>query len=202
MKLIQTVKRYVTGSDKYFEVWECTVDEVEAYMGRSGRDMMKVKSGDYEYSGLYNKWVYEHLVSNEGTPSFIVLWKAPKGSPMLAYVKEIWQDHIEGVYKDPVEPITNEKVYEGTGEAFVYMWLNTINKRMYIGKHKGTASDGYVCSSESMLLEYDATPENFVRSILAFGTDQEMYELETSILLHLGASTSALYYNQSNNLRK
>ena len=71
---------------------------------------------------------------------------------------------------------------------------------MYIGKHKGTADDGYVASSESFLEEYNENPQRFFRTILAYGTDAEMHELETQLLITLKAKRSHLYYNMNNNL--
>ena len=200
MNLIKTVKRWVAGSEKYFDIYECIVDEVEEYTSDSGKSMVKVTIGDTEYSGLHNKWVYEYLCENEGSPSFVVMWRAPKGKPMVAYVKEIWQDHLKGEYNVEVPAETN--AYSNSGESFVYLWINKDTDRKYVGKHKGTNDDGYVCSSESMLSEYNDCPSRFVRTILAYGTDEEMHELETQLILTLKATKSHLYYNMSNNLRK
>jgi len=200
MNLIKTVKRWVAGTDKLFDIYECTVDEVDEYTSDSGKSMVKVTIGDTEYSGLHNKWVYDYLCANEGEPSFVVMWRAPKGKPMVAYVKEIWQDHINGEYNDEVPTETN--AYSNSGESFVYLWTNKDTDRKYIGKHKGTADDGYVCSSESLIAEYNECPSRFIRTILAYGTDQEMHELETQLILTLKATRSHLYYNMSNNLRK
>lgn len=198
MNLIKTVKRWVAGTDKLFDIYECTVDEVEEYTADSGKSMVKVTIGSTEYTGLHNKWVYEYLCENEGSPSFVVMWRAPKGKPMVAYVKEIWQDHIKGEYN--VEVPTETNAYSNSGESFCYLWTNKDTDRKYIGKHKGTADDGYVCSSESLIEEYKECPSRFIRTILAYGTDQEMLELETQLLITLKAKKSHLYYNMSNNL--
>jgi len=200
MNLIKTVKRWVAGTDKLFDIYECTIDEVEEYTSDSGKSMVKVTIGDTEYSGLHNKWVYDYLCANEGEPSFVVMWRAPKGKPMVAYVKEIWQDHINGEYN--IEVPQETEAYNNSGESFVYLWTNKDTDRKYIGKHKGTADDGYVCSSESLIEEYNECPSRFIRTILAYGTDQEMHELETQLILTLKATRSHLYYNMSNNLRK
>jgi len=201
MNLIKTVKRWVAGSDKYFDIYECTVDEVEAYTSDTGKSMTKVKVNDVEYTGLHNKWVYDYLCANEGTPSFVVMWRAPKGKPMVAYVKEIWQDHINGVYNTEV-PQETEAYPSIGGESFVYMWINKDTDKKYIGKHKGLPDDGYICSSETMLAEYEEAPSRFIRTILAYGADQEMHELETILLLQLKSTRSHMFYNMSNNLRK
>jgi hypothetical protein len=81
------------------------------------------------------------------------------------------------------------------------MWVNTVTDKKYIGKHKGTIADGYICSSQDMLAEYAANPSHFLRTVLAYGSDQEMLELETILLLQLRTSQSPFYYNMSNNLR-
>jgi hypothetical protein len=200
MNLLKTVKRFVAGTDKYFDIYECTVDEVDAYTSDSGKSMVKVTIEGIEYSGLHNKWVYDYLCANEGSASFVVLWRAPKGKPMVAYVKEIWQDHINGVSNGEVSSESN--AYSSSGESFVYLWINKDTDRKYIGKHKGTTDDGYICSSEQMLEEYNDCPSRFIRTILAYGSDQEMLELETMLLLQIRATKCHMYYNMSNNLRK
>ena len=198
MTPIKTVKRWASGSEKLFDIYECTVDEVEAYTSDNGKSMIKVKIDGEEYSGMHNKWVYDFLCANEGTPSFVVMWRAPKGKPMLAYLKDIWQEHINGVYNVEV-PVHTEANYD-SGESFVYLWINKETDRKYIGKHKGTVDDGYVASSESLLKDYGEDPSKFIRTILAYGSDQDMHELETTLLINLKAKKSGLYYNLTNNL--
>lgn len=198
MNLIKTVKRFVAGTEKYFDIYECTVSEVEEFTSDSGKSMIKVIINELEYSGLHNKWVYNFLCENEGSSSFVVMWRAPKGKPMLAYVKEIWQEHINGEITGEVSSSTN--AYSSSGESFVYLWINKDTDRKYIGKHKGTIDDGYVCSSEQMLEEYNECPQRFVRTIIAYGTDQEMLELETQLLITLKIRMNPLYYNMSTNL--
>lgn len=198
MKLVKTVKHFVSGSEKYFDIFECTVDSVEVTRDQKGRRSIEIKVGEKEYKGLWNKSVQDHLTENEGKPSFIVLWKSPKGNHMLSYSWELWKGFIEGdVEKDVKELVSQDE----TGEAFLYMWIDQKTDRKYIGYHKGTLDDGYVCSSELMLLEYNQRPSDFVRTILAWGTADQMYELETILLLELGAAARGAFYNVSNNLR-
>jgi len=196
MNHLKRVKKFVAGSDKFFNIYECTVQEVEEYLSDSGKQMIRIKVDDIDYTGLYNKWVYEFLCENEGEQSFIVLWEAPKGKQMVAYVKELWQNHLEG--KDMVEVSTDHTPDQA--EAFVYMWTNKDDDRKYIGTHKGTPDDGYIASSDSFLEDYHASPTRFIRTILAYGSAQDMYELETKLLLDLKTRMSPLYYNMSNNL--
>jgi hypothetical protein len=200
MNHLKRVKRFVAGSDKYFDIYSCTVDEVDEYYTDAGKQMIKITIGENTYSGLYNKWVFEYLQAEEGQPSFVVLWDAPKGKKMVAYVKEIWQDHINGIAQNEVPEDTN--AHEPNGEAFVYMWIDKDTDKKYIGKHLGSPTDGYVCSSESLLVEMKERPTRFMRTILAYGSNQDMYELETKLLLDLKTRMSPLYFNLSNNLAK
>jgi hypothetical protein len=202
MNHLKTIKRFVAGSSKYFDIYECTVDEVDTYTSITGKAMTRIVVNGKEYSGLYSKWVYEHLCANEGQPSFIVLWKAPKGDPMLAYVKEIWQNHIDGTPQEIVYLADNSEAHQPDGNSFVYMWVNKDTDKKYIGKHRGKPDDGYISSSESFMKEYEESPTRFIRTILAYGSDQEMLELETILLLQLKTRMSPLYYNLSDNLSR
>ena len=57
MNHIKTVKRFVAGSIKFFDIYECTVDEVDTYTSSTGKSMVKVSIEGKEYNGLHNKWV-------------------------------------------------------------------------------------------------------------------------------------------------
>lgn len=59
-------------------------------------------------------------------------------------------------------------------EAFVYVWTDKITNKLYVGVHKGTLDDGYICSSKHMLKEYTQRPETFSRQIIAHGTWDDM----------------------------
>jgi len=201
MNLIKTVKRFVAGSQKFFDIYECTVQECEKYRSATDKEMVRITINGKEYTGLHNKWVYEYLCANEGTASFVVLWRAAKGDPMVAYVKEIWQDHIKGEYNVEV-PAETQAYDDSTKEAFCYLWVNKDDDRKYIGMHTGKPDDGYVCSSAQLLADHGECPTRFLRTILAYGTKQEMHELETMLILTLKTTQSHLYYNLSNNLRK
>jgi len=200
MQLLKTVKRFVAGSEKIFDIYSCTVSEVESYKSPTDKSMIRLTIEGEEYTGLNNRWVYDYLCDNEGSPSFVVMWRAPKGKPMVAYVKEIWQDHIKGEYHEEVSETTNAYC-NNSQEAFLYIWINKDDDRKYIGMHTGKPDDGYVCSSDQMLSEYNECPERFFRTILAYGTTQEILELETIMLLQLKTRMSPLYYNLSNNLK-
>lgn len=84
-------------------------------------------------------------------------------------------------------------------EAFVYCWTDTLTGKLYVGSHKGSDSDGYVCSSKYMLAEYSNRPNDFVRTVLAHGKYQDVLKLETKILQSVDAAKSENYYNMHNN---
>jgi len=63
-------------------------------------------------------------------------------------------------------------------EAFVYKWTNTVTNKIYIGKHKGTANDGYISSGKVFLTAYNSNPDMFERTIIWQGTEQECLQKE------------------------
>lgn len=84
-------------------------------------------------------------------------------------------------------------------EAFVYCWTDIGTNKLYIGVHKGTPDDGYVCSSKPMMEEYTNRPNDFSRQNVTSGSFKEMYVLETAILKAAGADKDPGYYNQALN---
>lgn len=69
---------------------------------------------------------------------------------------------------------------------------------LYIGYHKGTIDDGYICSSKYMLEQYNERPEDFSRVIIAQGTKVDMHALEVAILESVNAKDNKDFYNRSN----
>lgn len=70
---------------------------------------------------------------------------------------------------------------------------------LYVGSHKGSTDDGYICSSKYMLEEYNKRPEDFSRQIVAEGSLKIMRKFESSILLSVNAAADDLFYNMHNN---
>lgn len=204
MNKLKTIKRFVAGSFKYFDIFEVDViEEVEEFLSSTNRDMIRVVVDGQEYKGLHNTRVYEYFCANEGGPGVIALWKAPKGGYMLAYTKELWQNHLSGNdFGEMEKEISHSDANPMYGEAFLYMWINLDTDKVYLGKHKGTVDDRYVCSSDSMLEDFNKEPERFHRVILCYGSDAEISAKETLMLLQLNAAQSPLFYNQSANLTK
>lgn len=83
-------------------------------------------------------------------------------------------------------------------EAFVYCWTDHKTNKLYVGSHKGSIDDGYVCSSKPMLEQYRQRPDDFTRQILAHGTHIECRVLEAKILDSVNAKMDESFYNMHN----
>lgn len=70
-------------------------------------------------------------------------------------------------------------------EAFLYCWTDNKSNMLYIGAHKGSPNDGYVCSSKLMLEQYNIRSKDFSRQIIAEGTAKDIFNLENIILRKL-----------------
>jgi len=81
-------------------------------------------------------------------------------------------------------------------EAFVYRWRNSLTREWYIGYHKGTESDGYICSSRTARPRIE-TEAGWSRRILRWGTKKDMLALEHRILKRLRAATNPRSLNRS-----
>lgn len=86
-------------------------------------------------------------------------------------------------------------------DSFVYCWTNKTLNKIYIGYHKGTENDGYVCSSASENFWNDFNNPDYIweRTILYKGLMKECQEIENKMLNELDI-TSESVYNQKNNL--
>jgi len=62
-------------------------------------------------------------------------------------------------------------------KGFVYIWHDTKRKMFYIGSHKGTEDDGYICSNKRLQTAYSSRPESFKRRILEWVTFSDHGEL-------------------------
>ena len=83
-------------------------------------------------------------------------------------------------------------------EAFVYCWTDNLTNILYLGSHKGTEDDGYVCSSKYMMKEYKSRPASFTRQIIAHGSFLEMRKFEGVILDSIDAAKDPMFYNKIN----
>lgn len=83
-------------------------------------------------------------------------------------------------------------------EGFVYCWTNTATNQLYIGVHKGTPDDGYVCSSKTMLEDYMQDRSVFSRQIIASGSYEDMRAFEETLLNAVDAKQDPQFYNKHN----
>jgi len=83
-------------------------------------------------------------------------------------------------------------------EAFVYCWTDIKTDKLYVGWHKGSTDDGYICSSKLMLEEYNNRSSDFKRQIVATGLAKDMVALESAILRAENVSINEHYYNMHN----
>jgi hypothetical protein len=77
--------------------------------------------------------------------------------------------------------------------GIVYRWRDSSNGMYYIGSHRGTSDDGYICSSKYMMSAYKKRPDCFSREILYTGKD--FVELEDLMLKTLDAGNDESSYN-------
>lgn len=82
--------------------------------------------------------------------------------------------------------------------AFVYCWTDHKTNKLYVGSHKGTTDDGYICSSKYMIEEYNKRPEDFTRQIIAHGSEKDIRDLESKILQTVNAKMNESFYNLHN----
>lgn len=55
-----------------------------------------------------------------------------------------------------------------TYSGFVYIWYDRHNCMFYVGSHKGSVEDSYICSSKRMLRAFNRRPDDFKRRILKY----------------------------------
>jgi len=84
--------------------------------------------------------------------------------------------------------------------SFVYRWTNLTLNKTYIGWHKGTEDDGYVCSSasEQFWEDYNNTAYKWQREILFKGTMPECQLLESQLLDSVDITSKSIYNNRNN----
>lgn len=186
------------GRELVFDIFKCTVDEVsDVYETSSGKEMIEIKINNQTFVGSYDEEVHEFLTANEGSESFVILWRSHKGGYMVAYNFNYYKQYQEGTLQLADTPLVTPM--STSQEAFVYMWVNLETGRKYIGYHTGTEDDGYIGSGVQFLQDFNRGKDGFTRTILARGTPKQMYKLETMLLLLLEDQEG--YYNVGNNLK-
>lgn len=86
-------------------------------------------------------------------------------------------------------------------EAFVYLWTNNLNGRMYVGSHIGSANDGYIGSGTAFngaVKKYGII--NFTRQILEESSRDDIRTREQYWLDHFQAASNNQFYNLKANV--
>ena len=83
-------------------------------------------------------------------------------------------------------------------KAFVYKWVHLPTLKWYIGFHNGK-SRNYVCSSKLVKAHILKNPNEWNRDIIQYGSELEMFQLESLILQILDAKNDPGSFNGHNN---
>ena len=80
-------------------------------------------------------------------------------------------------------------------EAFVYIWNNITDNKKYIGYHKGSKDDGYICSSgsEHFWTDFNDKSKEWKREIIFEGTRDEAYVFEQNLLKEVDLNSTEWY---------
>lgn len=80
--------------------------------------------------------------------------------------------------------------------GFAYMWCDLARDMFYIGSHKGSLQDGYLCSSSWCKKAIKKRPETFKRLILGFAISRkDLFELEERYLKFYNVDKHSRFYN-------
>lgn len=85
--------------------------------------------------------------------------------------------------------------------AYVYKWTHIPTLKWYIGSRTARGcypDDGYLCSSKTVKLMIIENDKDWIREIIATGSQTEMYELETNILQLFDAKNDTRSFNKHN----
>lgn len=78
-------------------------------------------------------------------------------------------------------------------DAFVYCWTDHSTRKLYVGFHKGSPDDGYVCSSKHMLKEYLKRPSDFTREVLTVNSYDVCRTFEVAVIKAMFAQNVPCY---------
>lgn len=85
--------------------------------------------------------------------------------------------------------------------AYVYKWTHIPSLQWYVGSRTAAGchlNDGYICSSKTVKPLIEASPLEWMRTIIATGTPTEMRELEQEILNTFDAAAEPRSLNRHN----
>lgn len=86
--------------------------------------------------------------------------------------------------------------------AYVYKWTHLPTLKYYVGSRTSKnchPNDGYICSSHNVKPMIINNPNDWQRTIIAEGSPEEMYQLETCILQTFDCKNDVRSFNKSNN---
>jgi shikimate kinase len=66
--------------------------------------------------------------------------------------------------------------------CFVYCWTDKESDKLYVGFHKGSVDDGYICSSKHVKAQYKIRPQDFSRQIIAIGSYDDCRKFESLLI--------------------
>lgn len=85
--------------------------------------------------------------------------------------------------------------------SFIYIWIDELMCKYYIGSHIGNISDGYLFSGLDITKEYKNRPSDFRREILSYHivSDQsEIRRIEKQYLVQFDVENNPSFYNRTN----
>jgi hypothetical protein len=86
--------------------------------------------------------------------------------------------------------------------AYAYKWTHLPTMKYYIGSKTSKGchpNDGYLCSSKTVKPMIDKNPQDWERTIIAIGTPDDMWNLETEILQTFDCANDPRSFNKHNN---
>lgn len=87
-------------------------------------------------------------------------------------------------------------------DSFCYCLTDHKTKKIYIGSHKGSKDDGYLCSSKYVLKEHTLRPTDFTRQIIAEGDWTTIRKFEDRLIRALWAANIPCYNKATGGLFK
>lgn len=95
--------------------------------------------------------------------------------------------------KDAIKPVRL-----ANDDSFLYIWEQLSTTKFYLGYHKGSPEDGYICSSKIVKKLILENPLDWERTIIEFGEAKKIAIKEAQILNAINAKQHAWYYNEHN----
>ena len=85
--------------------------------------------------------------------------------------------------------------------SFIYLWVDNLKNRFYIGSHYGKIDDGYLFGGIDIKYEYKLRPNDFERMILSYhivNNPSEIRLIEKEYLIRYDVENNNNFYNRTN----